>query len=386
LARVELRGIAKNYPGGIEAIRPLDLTINEGELFVIVGPSGSGKTTLLRLIAGLEPPGAGSLWIDSRRADRLPPRDRDLAMVFQSPVVYPFLSVYDNLAFGLRAMGGRLERNCRDNGPGSRAEEVEQAVVETAALLCLTDILKRRPATLSGGQRQRVALGRALVRRPGILLLDEPFASLDAPLREALRAELLELQRRLGTTMVHVTHDQAEALALATRLAVLKEGRIVQTGAPLEVYEHPACRFVGEFIGSPPMNILPCAIETVGATVQLRIDGVPEEQAPTWMVDESSSWAAPLLRRGPGPIDLGLRAEHVHRSSVWQQAGLAARGSVRRIELHGTETRATLGLGPHALTLSLPARTPVAVGTPIDLALDPEGIVWFDRQSGVALR
>ncbi len=296
MARVELRGVAKVYPGGIEAIRPLDLTIEDGALFAIVGPSGSGKSTLLRLIAGLEPLTAGSLWIDGRRVEGLAPRDRDVAMVFQTPVVYPFLSVFENLAFGLRARG-------------AARVEVERGVAEAAGVLGLGELLGRRPGTLSGGERQRVALGRALVRRPRVLLLDEPLASLDAPLRAAICAALVDLHRQFGTTMIHVTHDQAEALALGTRIAVLHEGRIVQEGIPLDVYEHPSYRFVGEFVGSPPMNFLPCLVEISGPALRIAVAGAPEETVWT-LADES--WSASLLRqRGAGRVDLGVRAEHI---------------------------------------------------------------------------
>jgi ABC-type sugar transport system ATPase subunit len=380
VARVELRGVAKVYPEGIAAIRPLDLTIDEGVLFVIVGPSGSGKSTLLRLIAGLESLSAGSLWIDGRRADGLAPHDREVAMVFQTPVVYPFLSVFENLAFGLRAQG----RQGRETHAQRRAR-VERTVEETAALLELAALLGRRPGTLSGGQRQRVALGRAFVRRPRILLLDEPFASLDAPLRAALRTALVDLQRRLGMTMVHVTHDQAEAMVLGSRIAVLNEGRIVQSGAPLDVYERPACRFVGEFVGSPPMNILPCMVEHVGSAIQLRLAEAESAGTWTWLLDAGLPCAGPLLRRGPGPVDLGLRAEHIRVLPSSEPGLLVAGGQVRRLELHGAETLATVVLGRYDLALRLPGRAPIGVGAPVQVGLDPAGIVWFDPESGMAL-
>ena len=368
---VELRGVAKVYPGGIEAVRPLDLTVEDGALFVIVGPSGSGKSTLLRLIAGLEPLTAGSLWIDGRRVDGLAPRDRDVAMVFQTPVVYPFLSVFENLAFGLRARG-------------AARSEVERAVADAAGVLGLRELLGRRPGTLSGGERQRVALGRALVRRPRVFLLDEPFSSLDAPLRTALRGELIDLHRRLGTTMIHVTHDQGEALALGSRIAVLKEGRIVQRGAPLDVYEHPACRFVGEFIGSPPMSILPCLVEAAGPETRIRVVGAPDETA--WILAEGDPRAAPLVQRGVRRIDLGIRSEHIRVVEPSDESAFVVRGLVRRLEPHGHETRATLAIGPHALIVRLAARTPVGIDDPVQVALDPRGIVWFDPDSGLALR
>jgi ABC-type sugar transport system ATPase subunit len=367
LARVELRGVAKVYPGGIEAVGPLDLTVDEGALFVIVGPSGSGKSTLLRLIAGLEQLTAGSLWIDGRRSDGLSPRDRDLAMVFQVPVLYPYLSVFENLAFGLRARGV------------ARAE-IARSVTEASATLGLEGLLDRRPGTLSGGQRQRAALGRALVRRPRLLLLDEPFSSLDAPLRAAIRAELIDLHRRLGTTMIHVTHDQAEAMALGSRIAVLDGGRIVQVGAPLEVYERPASRFVGEFVGSPPMNILPCLVEDPGATPRLRIVGTPEDTA--WAIPEDVPWGALLRHRAGRRVDLGLRPEHIGPAPSPMQV----KAEVRRLEPLGHETVATLGVGPHALTLRLPPHTAIVAGDSIVVGLDPKPIVWFDPETGLALR
>jgi ABC-type sugar transport system ATPase subunit len=372
LARVELRGVGKVYAGGIEALHPLDLTIEDGSLFVIVGPSGAGKSTLLRLIAGLEPLTAGSVWVDGRRVDEMAPRARDLAMVFQTPVVYPYLSVFENLAFGLRARG-------------AARSEVERVVSEIAAVLGLNELLERRPATLSGGQRQRVALGRALVRRPRILLLDEPFASLDAPLRTALRTELVELQRRLGTTMIHVTHDQAEALALGSRIAVLRAGNVVQSGAPLDVYERPACRFVGEFIGTPPMNFVRCAVEIVDGAGELRIAGSPAATTTAWRFDGGWRWAVPLVRRGSGPVDLGIRAEHVRELVRSDDERLVARGLIRRLEPQGAQTLAIVAVDGQSLALWLPARTPFTAGAPIQVALDAAGIVWFDPASGRAL-
>ncbi len=372
MSSVELRGVAKVYPGGIEAIRPLDLTVEAGSLFVIVGPSGSGKSTLLRLIAGLEPLDAGSVWIDDRRVDALAPRDRDVAMVFQTPVVYPFLSVFENLAFGLRARG-------------TPRAEVERAVTEAAGMLGLGELLRRRPGTLSGGERQRVALGRALVRRPRVFLLDEPFSSLDAPLRAALRAELIDLHRRLGTTMIHVTHDQGEALGLGSRIAVLKDGRIMQSGAPLDVYEQPACRFVGEFIGSPPMSILPCLVEATGPETRICVLGAPDDTA--WTFAEGDPRAAPLAQRGVRRVDLGIRAEHIRvvDGATVADGALAARTAVRCLEPRGADTVVTLALGAHTLSVRLAARPAVGVGEPLAVTLDPAGIVWFDPESGQAL-
>lgn len=240
---IGLKGVAKVFPNGVAAVAGIDLAVGGGELLAVVGPSGSGKSTLLRLIAGLEEPTAGSVWIDGRDVTPLPPRDRDVALAFQEPALYPYLTVFDNLAFGVRAR--RLPE-----------AEVRARVREVAATLELSDVLGRRPATLSGGQRRRVALGRAVARRPRAFLFDEPLTGLDAPLRAAIRADLLDLHRRTGAPMILVTHDQSEALAVGDRVAVMESGRVVQLGAPREVYEHPATTFVAGFVGSPPMSLL----------------------------------------------------------------------------------------------------------------------------------
>ena len=243
MATLELRDLSKIYPGGVVGLAGLDLSVLPGEFLTVVGPSGSGKSTLLRLVAGLDRPDSGSILIDGRPAADRPPHLRDVAMVFQNQSPYPHLSVFENLAFGLRARRA------------ARAE-IPERVRAVAAGLGLADVLDRRPATHSGGQRLGVALGRALARRPKLLLLDEPFSNLDAPLRLASRADLLALHRSLGITTIQVTHDQSEALALGYRVAVLNEGRLAQVGTPEEVYSRPEDRFVASFLGEPPMNFL----------------------------------------------------------------------------------------------------------------------------------
>ena len=337
MAQVELRGIGKVFPGGIEAVSAVDLMIGDGELLAIVGPSGSGKSTLLRLIAGLESPSAGSLWIGGGRADDLPPRERDVAMVFQNPALYPHLRVFDNLAFGLRARG-------------RPREEVRERVTAVAGQLGLSELLRRWPQTLSGGQRQRTALGRAIVREPSVFLLDEPFSSLDAPLRASLRSELLELHRTVGSTMIHVTHDQGEALAIGERVAVMDRGRIVQVGSPLDVYDRPAHRFVAQFVGDPPMSLLPCEVSRDGDAFRIRPTGAPSELA--WVLSEKLEWAEPLRQGGRERVELGLRPEHLTVAAsdgVYSNLlTLPAPVEVRRLEPRGNETIASLALGPHA--------------------------------------
>lgn len=242
MSEISIRRIRKSF-GDRLVIKGIDLEVERGEFLVLVGPSGCGKTTLLRLIAGLEEIDEGDLFIGGRKVNDLPPRDRDLAMVFQSYALYPHMTVRENLAFGL--VSRRLP-----------SAEINVRVSQTAELLSLTEYLNHRPSALSGGQRQRVAMGRAIVRRPGIFLFDEPLSNLDVALRVQMRGELVRLHRRLGATVVYVTHDQVEAMTLGTRLAVLNEGSLQQLGSPLELYHRPANRFVAGFLGSPPMNFV----------------------------------------------------------------------------------------------------------------------------------
>jgi ABC-type sugar transport system ATPase subunit len=252
VAAIRLDGVAKVYPGGHAAVRPLDLEIADGEFLVLVGPSGCGKSTLLRLIAGLETPTAGRVLIGGADMTAAPPQARELAMVFQSYALYPHMSVRDNLGYGLK-----VRRAPRDI--------VAERVAIVARALDLDQLLERRPAQLSGGQRQRVALGRAMVRQPKAFLLDEPLSNLDPALRAQARAEIARLHRTLGTTVVYVTHDQEEAMTLGGRLAVIRDGAIEQVAPPAEVYEYPANTFVARFIGAPPMNLVSARVLGIDA-------------------------------------------------------------------------------------------------------------------------
>ena len=243
MAGVSFREVRKRY-GELEVIHGVSTEVADGEFVVIVGPSGCGKSTLLRMVAGLEPITSGEIRIGARVVNDLEPKDRDIAMVFQNYALYPHMSVYENMSYGLRIK--RLS-----------SSEIEQRVQKAAAILELSPFLKRKPKELSGGQRQRVAMGRAIVREPAVFLFDEPLSNLDAKLRVQMRAELQSLHRRLGTTSLYVTHDQVEAMTLARRMIVMNAGRAEQIGAPLEVYARPASTFVAGFIGSPPMNLIP---------------------------------------------------------------------------------------------------------------------------------
>jgi ABC-type sugar transport system ATPase subunit len=356
------------------AVSAVDLVVGDGELLAIVGPSGSGKSTLLRLIAGLETATSGTLWVGGRRVDDVPPRDRDVAMVFQNPALYPQLTVFDNLAFGLRARG-------------APRREVRQRVAAVAVQLGLRELLGRLPATLSGGQRQRVALGRAIARRPAAYLFDEPFSSLDAPLRASLRSELLDLHRSLGATMIHVTHDQAEALALGQRVAVMDRGRLVQVGSPREVYEHPSCRFVAEFIGDPPMNVIPCEVSAEGPLFSVRVAGKGPELGRT--MGPPPAIPAPKPKSTPGRVDLGLRPEQiVVGSPPCPGPGGGPQpvsGEVTHLEARGRDTVAALRVHSVRLLARLTAAESLRVGDSVPVAFDLTRAVWFDPATGLAV-
>jgi multiple sugar transport system ATP-binding protein len=288
MTQLTLRGITKRY-GTVEVIHGIDLDVPSGEFVVFVGPSGCGKSTLLRMIAGLEAISGGEFCIDGVRVNDVPPAQREIAMVFQSYALYPHMTVYDNLAFGLQTAG-------------VKKDVIDQRVQLAAAMLKIEPYLQRKPKALSGGQRQRVAIGRAIVRNPKLFLFDEPLSNLDAELRVQMRVELSKLHADLGTTMIYVTHDQVEAMTMADRIVVLRDGLIEQCGTPLELYNRPANRFVAGFIGSPKMNFL-------DATVSAR-DGVGLAFALAG--GESLSMAAPAAKAAPGDkVTVGIRPEHV---------------------------------------------------------------------------
>lgn len=368
MAQVELREVSKVYSGGNEALRGISLSIADGELLAIVGPSGSGKSTLLRLIAGLEEITQGTLWIGGQRADGLAPRMRNVGMVFQNPALYPHLSVYQNIAFGLKARGVARAR-------------IQEKVTRAAAMLRLTGVLQRRAKALSGGERQRVALARAIAPEPRILLLDEPLSSLDAPLRASTRADLFDLHRRLGTSMALVTHDQAEALALGDRVAVLDRGNLVQVGTPRELYDRPATQFVAGFIGSPAMSLLPCRFEPETHEVCIDMPGVP-----TFPLPRESECGAILGRYGAGPLTIGVRAEHVAMAGNAPSDGdWNLDAPIRRLEPTGPEILATLAIGERELSVRLPNDIQKSVGELVRVRLDPRRVSWFDGRTGVRL-
>src|SRR6185295_19144159 len=297
MAEVSLKHISKVYPASkkkreaFKAIDDISFTVADKEFMVIVGPSGCGKSTLLRMIAGLEEIGSGALTIDGKKVNDLDPRDRDIAMVFQNYALYPHMTVYDNMSFGLR-----LKRN--------KKAEIRERVMQTAQLLEIEEVLDRKPKTLSGGQRQRVAIGRAIIRRPKVFLFDEPLSNLDAKLRSQMRIELQKLHREINATMIYVTHDQTEAMTLGDRIAVLNKGKLMQLDTPLHLYNNPENKFVAGFIGSPTMNF---------------IKGTIQDQGGYFFIHESKACKIslgaqlpPALKSYVGkPIQIGVRPEHI---------------------------------------------------------------------------
>ena len=352
MAKVQLRDVRKSY-GGTEVIHGVSIDAADGEFIVIVGPSGCGKSTLLRMVAGLETITAGEIVIGDRVVNRLEPKDRDVAMVFQNYALYPHMSVFDNMAYGLRIRG--LAR-------GDVAAKVKRA----AEILELGPLLERRPRELSGGQRQRVAMGRAIVREPAVFLFDEPLSNLDAKLRVQMRFEIQKLHRRLGTTSMYVTHDQVEAMTLAQRMIVMHAGRAEQIGTPMEVYENPASVFVAGFIGSPAMNFLAATVESGG---RIALDGGGAIAAGT-NVGEGRK------------VTAGVRPEHLTPCAP-SAANLV--GSVEMIEALGADTLIHVAVAGGSIVARLPPGTAATVGEPIALAAAPKRVYLFDASSGARI-
>ena len=349
---IELVGVTKRF-GSVEVITNLDLQIEAGEFLVILGPSGCGKSTLLRMIAGLEPVTAGEVRISGRDVTQLRPGGRGVAMVFQHYALYPHMTVYDNLAFGLRNVG-------------VAASEIDRRIQEAARILELEPYLARKPGQLSGGQRQRVAIGRAVVKEPHAFLFDEPLSNLDAGLRARTRVELARLHHRLKSTMVFVTHDQAEAMTLATRIAVMNRGRIEQLATPMEIYRRPATRFVAGFVGTPAMNFL-------------AVDRLPAVDGNAVVKLRDGTVLATAIRDGDvgssEALTLGVRAESV----TVEGAAAAARGRAEVIERLGDRTLAHVVLSDGSTLVAQAHRdSPVAVGDDVGLAFETAPLQLFD--------
>lgn len=387
MAEIVLDHVNKSYPDGHTAVRDLNLTIADGEFLILVGPSGCGKTTTLNMIAGLEDISSGELRIAGERVNEKAPKDRDIAMVFQSYALYPHMTVRQNIAFPLTLAK-------------MRKADIAQKVSETAKILDLTNLLDRKPSQLSGGQRQRVAMGRAIVRHPKAFLMDEPLSNLDAKLRVQMRGEIAQLQRRLGTTTVYVTHDQTEAMTLGDRVVVMYGGIAQQIGTPEELYERPANLFVAGFIGSPAMNFFPARLTAIGLTLPFgEVTLAPEVQG--------------VLAAHPKPenVIVGVRPEHIQDAALidaYQRIrALTFQVKVNLVESLGAdkylyfttespavhsvqldelaEVEGESALHENQFVARVPAESKVAIGQSVELAFDTARLAVFDADSGANL-
>jgi len=381
---VRFENVTKRF-GNIIALNRLNLTIQPGELMVLVGPSGCGKTTALRLLAGLEEPTEGELYIGDRCVNEVSPRDRNVAMVFQNYALYPHMRVYDNIAFGLRLreLGSFWWRLTHYRQAQQIHRQIDKRVRQVAQMLGIEALLHRLPGELSGGQRQRVALARAIVRQPEVFLMDEPLSNLDAQLRDQTRAELKKLQEQLGITTLYVTHDQKEAMTLGHRIAILKEGVLQQVGTPEEVYFQPANVFVATFIGTPSMNLLEAQVVANGngAECQLqllstRITPLPAQQQ--------------LLKARIGQkVLLGVRPQHLHLASTAPPGALLSeplRGLVDVVEPQGDRNDLHVLIEGQRLVVQLSAQVKVQEGERLTLHLDLERLHLFDIDTGTRLQ
>ena len=362
MACVSIRGVTKDFKE-VRAVNNVSLEAQDGEFLVLVGPSGCGKSTLLRMIAGLEDPTGGEIWIGDRDVTDVSPRDRDIAMVFQNYALYPHMSVYDNMAFGLKMR--KVPKT-----------EIQKRVKEAAELLGMGTLLQRRPKQLSGGQRQRVALGRAIVRHAQVFLMDEPLSNLDAKLRVQTRAELIKLHRTLGITTVYVTHDQTEAMTMGQRIAVLKDGLLQQIDTPMNLYRNPANQFVAGFIGSPTMNFVPVTVQSDGDAYFVEGKGL-KMQLPGSINGAVKELVGKTATFGIRPQDIHLCG----RSPVPVSQTNSAKLMVDVVETTGDAVHVYLMAQDHLMTAELPAEGPIKMGEPLELVFDMEKAHIFDPET-----
>ena len=363
MASIELSKVSKIYPNGAIGVHDLDLKIEDGEFVIFLGPSGCGKSTTLRMIAGLESLSAGEIRIGGKVVNTMAPRDRNIAVVFQSYALYPHMTVWQNMAFGIKMRG-------------VSAGEIEKKVSDASTLLGLNELLGRKPAALSGGQRQRVALGRAIVREPQAFLLDEPLSNLDAQLRAEMRLELVKLHRRLGRTTIHVTHDQIEAMTMGDRICIMREGRLIQAGAPLDVYANPADTFVARFLASPPMNLIPATLEAHGnGALSVRI-GTLALPVPDQYVSSYRTYAGK-------PVLFGARSEDFYETGQQPFCHPVTMKAVA-VESLGAEN-ILIGLLGESNSIEVTARLTryfsAAIGSIATLFLDMRPMHLFDSET-----
>ncbi|MGH7048164.1 MAG: ABC transporter ATP-binding protein [Stellaceae bacterium] len=359
MAEVVLQNLNKNFDE-VYAVKDVNLSIRDKEFMVLVGPSGCGKTTTLRMVAGLESISSGRILIDTKVINDLSPMDRDIAMVFQNYALYPHMSVYDNMAFGLKMR--KLDR-----------AEIGRRVQEAAEILGIEALLGRKPRQLSGGQRQRVALGRAIVRHPQVFLFDEPLSNLDAKLRVQMRVELKKLHDRLGTTAIYVTHDQVEAMTLGDRVVVMKDGLVQQVGGPLELYNEPANRFVAGFLGSPAMNFATVAMRDNAGVLWAENDGI--------RIRVPGQIAGRLRPYCGQQVTMGIRPEDLHVAGADDPAELTLDAAVEVVEKLGSEILLDVAVGNHTMVASVEPDVRFNVRDRLRLALNPERLHFFDTAS-----
>lgn len=364
MASLSLQNINKVYPNGFEAVKDFNLEIDDKEFIIFVGPSGCGKSTTLRMIAGLEEISGGTLKIGDRVVNDVEPKDRDIAMVFQNYALYPHMTVYDNMAFGLK-----LRKVPKD--------QIDKMVKEAAKILDLDKLLDRKPKALSGGQRQRVAMGRAIVRDPKVFLMDEPLSNLDAKLRVQMRIEISKIHQRLGATIIYVTHDQTEAMTLGTRIVVMKDGLVQQVDSPINLYNYPNNLFVAGFIGSPQMNFLDADVEVNGSDVKLKVGKFSFKLPP--------AKAKKLIDGGYAgkTVVMGIRPENVHDSEMFIESSpdTVVESTIRVYELLGAEVYLYFDVESFPMTARVEPRTTAKTGDTVKFALDAEKIHLFDKET-----
>ena len=368
MASVVLKHVFKRYEGNVVAVSDFNIEIADKEFIILVGPSGCGKSTTLRMIAGLEEINEGEIYIGDRLVNDVQPKDRDIAMVFQNYALYPHMSVFDNMAFGLK-----LRKIPKD--------EIKRRVTEAAKILDITHLLERKPKALSGGQRQRVALGRAIVRDPKVFLMDEPLSNLDAKLRVQMRVEISKLHQRLNTTFIYVTHDQTEAMTMGTRIVVMKDGFIQQIDSPTELYMHPVNTFVAGFIGMPPMNFIPSRLAVVDSKVTLSFFGF------TITLPDKYQSAEVKAYDGKDVI-LGVRSEAIsdEASFVAANRDCTFKASVDVVEMLGAETYLYVTIGDMSVTCRVdPTESHAHVGDHATFAIDGNRIHLFDKETEQAI-
>ena len=373
MASLSLRNIYKKYPGGVVAVTDVNLEIRDKEFIILVGPSGCGKSTTLRMIAGLEEISEGELYIGDRLVNDIAPKDRDIAMVFQNYALYPHMTVYDNMAFGLK-----LRKVPKD--------EIERKVTEAAKILDLSHLLDRKPKAMSGGQRQRVALGRAIVRSPQVFLLDEPLSNLDAKLRAQMRTEISKLHKKLGTTFIYVTHDQTEAMTMGDRIVVMKDGFVQQIDSPQNLYENPVNQFVAGFLGSPQMNFIDAVLRTDGQRYYVEFGSEDSKTArgvKYTVVIPDSKVVNELRNYVDKEVVLGIRPEDIHDDPFMLQSATTGviNCDVEITEMMGAETYLYLNCEGISLTARVKPTSTARPQDNIKVAIDPLKIHLFDKDT-----